>query len=225
MFKGDKEDVLCIWLGIGRALQYLHEEHFLRHNDIKPGNILYSKERGPTLIDFGLTSPIQEHPKSSGTPWYIPPEYEYGRRDQNADVWALSVVLLFLWKMISLPECYSADGLDWLICDVYPRKDEVAIAKMDTWVSIIRSVNKRLDNAEHSKLLVGMLQDRPEPRIPVSAVVTGLKSIQEGDGTNAPPLQHALAMPASPSGSTEPWSSWEERELRFQFTSNTEAGQ
>jgi serine/threonine protein kinase len=45
-------------------------------NDIKPGNILFSKEPGAVLCDFGLScQSALSRPTAGGTPFYVPPEY------------------------------------------------------------------------------------------------------------------------------------------------------
>ncbi len=39
------------------ALLYIHRQGFV-HNDIKPGNILFSRERGAVVIDLGVSSEV-----------------------------------------------------------------------------------------------------------------------------------------------------------------------
>ena len=39
------------------ALLHIRRQGFV-HNDIKPGNILFSRERGAVVIDFGLSSEV-----------------------------------------------------------------------------------------------------------------------------------------------------------------------
>ncbi|RYP41521.1 hypothetical protein DL768_010487 [Monosporascus sp. mg162] len=53
---------------MAQAFHDLRKQKIL-HNDIKPANILYSRERGAVLIDFGLASYDGEIARAGGTPW------------------------------------------------------------------------------------------------------------------------------------------------------------
>ncbi|KAJ9130004.1 CAMK protein kinase, partial [Coniochaeta hoffmannii] len=101
-----------------QALSYIHSRGVV-HNDIKPGNILFSPARGAVLIDFGLSTDISDKMvHTGGSPWYIPYEYvEDGRRGVPGDVFALGVVMLFVLGGIRLPEM-GAGRLNWRIADV-----------------------------------------------------------------------------------------------------------
>lgn len=65
---------------IGEALQFMHDQGMV-HLDLKPGNIVLTKDGAPVLIDFGLSKQLDAsgHPESSsmigiGTPGYAPIE-------------------------------------------------------------------------------------------------------------------------------------------------------
>ncbi|MFZ2418388.1 MAG: NERD domain-containing protein kinase family protein [Smithellaceae bacterium] len=83
------------------------------HNDIKPDNILLTKDYRPVLIDFGIAS----HPQISiysGTKYYIAPDLHVGTdRDYciGGDLYALGVTL-FEWYFGRLPkpEDFSDDA-------------------------------------------------------------------------------------------------------------------
>jgi serine/threonine protein kinase len=69
-FKGTIDDAYTICAHIANALGYLEREG-IAHNDIKALNILYSREEGATLIDFGLGSTIKDAGlETGGSPWY-----------------------------------------------------------------------------------------------------------------------------------------------------------
>ncbi|KAK4145313.1 uncharacterized protein C8A04DRAFT_26820 [Dichotomopilus funicola] len=75
------------------ALLYIHHQGFV-HNDIKPGNILFSRERGAVVIDFGVSSEIAfQSVNTGGTPWYVPPEYAETRIHYTARGDEIAVVV------------------------------------------------------------------------------------------------------------------------------------
>ncbi|KAL2178985.1 kinase-like domain-containing protein [Thermothelomyces heterothallicus CBS 202.75] len=86
------------------ALKFVHDNG-VSYNDVKPANILYRTARGAVLIDFRLSSANKQDSESlytSGTPWYIPPEFLADPgvgRGPPGDVWALGVVVELLEKL------------------------------------------------------------------------------------------------------------------------------
>lgn len=79
------------------ALDYCHNQS-VAHRDIKLDNILLDNKENVKLIDFGFSTLNSQEEKSRlfcGTPSYMAPEI-VGRKDyygQNADVWALGILL------------------------------------------------------------------------------------------------------------------------------------
>ncbi len=82
------------------ALDYAHA-HDVVHRDLKPGNIMLTKEGGVKVLDFGISRHAAlRGGKSStttqtvvGTPHYMAPEQEYGVIRRENDVFALGAVL------------------------------------------------------------------------------------------------------------------------------------
>ncbi|GAA5883085.1 hypothetical protein JCM3774_000574 [Rhodotorula dairenensis] len=88
-------------LQIVSAVAHLHK-HGITHSDIKPSNILLSKDDRPILIDFGFARHHDvEHPAeflsslSWGTPEYLSPERAKGEvhDERLSDVFALGVTM------------------------------------------------------------------------------------------------------------------------------------
>ncbi len=76
------------------ALYYLHQNG-VRHGDIKPSNIIVTKDGAVELLDFGLSRIVGG---LAGTPAYISPEQADGKvPDIRADLYSLGVVLLELF--------------------------------------------------------------------------------------------------------------------------------
>ena len=89
------------WLTqIASALDYLHGRNCF-HRDVKPENILFSGERTPYLVDFGIvksvsetTTMMTEQGKAIGTIAYMAPEIlEGGEFTPQSDQYALAVTL------------------------------------------------------------------------------------------------------------------------------------
>ncbi|UKZ77749.1 hypothetical protein TrVFT333_005475 [Trichoderma virens FT-333] len=140
----DDSDAEKVLQGIAGALKFIHDKDVV-HNDIKPANILYSKVRGPVLIDFGWSSDTKTI-HTAGSPWYIPPEYQrHGTRGPAGDVFAFGVVMLYLIRRIPLPELLSP-RLRWQIHHLRSGGPESvkATETMAQWLQIIEETVSEL---------------------------------------------------------------------------------
>jgi len=96
----DEETALSITADIAMALSALHERSLV-HRDVKPGNVIWSKERGAVLIDLGFAvqgAGGQPSETTAGTVHYIAPEQARGSDglDVRADIYALGATLYHL---------------------------------------------------------------------------------------------------------------------------------
>lgn len=161
LFTGSIDDARRVLRDMAGALHNLRQNNVL-HNDIKAGNILYGG-RGAVLIDFGLSTVDGSPASSGGTPWYVPPEYLYhSRRGAAADVWALGIVMLYLLRLIPLPELGQTVP-QWLIRDV--RKVGQARESMTEWLQLIEDVVLSMNNGELHGLVSAMLEADDEKRL------------------------------------------------------------
>jgi len=93
------EEARRIARGILTGLKHAHDEGIV-HGDMKPGNVLLTRDRTPKLVDFGLSRLVGEASVSTsgvelaGTPLYMAPEVVMGERPGTAsDLWSVGVVL------------------------------------------------------------------------------------------------------------------------------------
>jgi len=96
----DEESALQIVVEVAGALGVLHGKGLV-HRDVKPGNVLWSEERGAVLIDLGFAHATDADgggDTTAGTVHYIAPEQARGsgQLDVRADIYALGATLYHL---------------------------------------------------------------------------------------------------------------------------------
>ncbi len=93
-------EIVAFGVDVARALQVAHDEGIV-HRDIKPPNILISKERKVKITDFGIARVDDSMGADKtqigtilGTPLYMPPEQiNAGNVDGRSDIYSLGVIL------------------------------------------------------------------------------------------------------------------------------------
>ena len=90
----DETRVVRIAIQIARALQHAHEAGLV-HRDVKPDNILITKDGIAKLCDLGLAKDRPESGTALGTPAYISPEQARGTEDVDirADLYSFGCTL------------------------------------------------------------------------------------------------------------------------------------
>lgn len=97
----DEKEALRIALAVAEALKHAHSRGLI-HRDVKPENVILTKEGGIKLADLGLARitddekwGLSEAGMAIGTPYYISPEQVRGQTniDIRADIYSLGATL------------------------------------------------------------------------------------------------------------------------------------
>lgn len=115
----DEPTALSIALAVTEALAHVHHCGLI-HRDVKPANVILTREGGVKLIDFGLARFVDdaewaaaEAGNAIGTPEYISPEQTRGQADVDirCDIYCLGATL---YHMVTGRAPYAGDTLEIL---------------------------------------------------------------------------------------------------------------
>lgn len=96
------DESIKIITGILEGMKAAHEQGII-HRDIKPTNILVTKDGVPKIVDFGLARKVDEDQQLTmvgemvGTAYYMSPEQGLGKKvDHRADLYSIGATLFYM---------------------------------------------------------------------------------------------------------------------------------
>jgi serine/threonine protein kinase len=168
---------LDLFRSVCEAVQYAHR-NLVVHRDIKPGNILVTKERLPKLLDFGVAKLLAPAPPSEQgtltslgvqmlTPDYASPEQVRGERVTTAtDVYSLGAVLYELLTGVRPHRLndYTPEEIEEAICRAEVERPSMAVLRNERLPEKIRRQAARGLTGDLDNIVLMALRKEAERR-------------------------------------------------------------
>lgn len=155
------ENIAQVLIDFASALEVVHDRGYM-HLDVKPENVLLSRNGSLRLIDFDLAQPIPNPPrkldKLSGTPAYMAPEQLLRQPvDHRADIWAFGVSA---YELLTLKKPFPGENADEVLRRQLDRKEFI----------LPRDLNGDLP-ADVQRIILRCLEREPDRRYPITSVL------------------------------------------------------
>ena len=168
----DVNEAIGIGVQIAQGMQAAHDNHII-HRDIKPQNIIISKEGKVKVTDFGIAKAATSNTITSnamGSVHYISPEQARGGySDEKSDIYSLGVTM---YEMLSGKVPFEGDSTV-----------TVALAHIQEEADILDHLDPDIPRSL-SKIVTKCMQKKPDMRyMTASALIADLKrALAEPDG-------------------------------------------
>ena len=177
------KQVFSILSQVGEALQFAHDRHIL-HNDLKPGNILFTNEDQALLADFGISvvllSSLTKHGFFAGTLEYMAPEVFNGEASAKSDQYSLACMTYEL----------LTGELPFHVSDP-SKRTSLIYQHMSQQPRPPSSVNQKLPLAVDFVLFQALAKDRNDRYPDIKTFLQALQSALED-----PPLRRTRRLPS-----------------------------
>eukprot|EP00039_Didymoeca_costata_P032952 m.40067 g.40067 ORF g.40067 m.40067 type:complete len:339 (+) comp9621_c0_seq2:317-1333(+) len=177
---GGSKNILKVFTGICKALNYMHVECGLIHCDIKPENVLLTEGFHPKICDFDAVLPVGSNhtvKEIRGTEAYIAPELlvknfesdvEIVEIKTSRDVWALGLVLYEMCtRLLAWNVAHENDGMFYPF-EAYQRGESDTLP--EPWAQFGPSTQE---------FLLGLLNLVPDDRMNITDALTKSSSIAD----------------------------------------------
>lgn len=151
--------VIDVMYQCAKGLDYIHRQGVI-HRDLKPGNIMLSREGEVKIMDFSIAHfdlGDDSDPVVQGSPMYLPPEQlsDEKRLVEQSDIYSLGAVMYALLARRSLFKASNLESLIYQIVNLEP--DSLSYIRPDLPQQVIDIVEKclskiiyqRYDSAQH----------------------------------------------------------------------------
>lgn len=168
----DVKEAIGIGVQIAQGMQAAHDNHII-HRDIKPQNIIISKEGKVKVTDFGIAKAATSNTITSnamGSVHYISPEQARGGySDEKSDIYSLGVTL---YEMLAGKVPFAGDSTV-----------TVALAHIQDEAKTLDQLDPTIPHSL-SKIVMKCMQKKPDMRyMTATALIADLKrALAEPDG-------------------------------------------
>jgi serine/threonine protein kinase len=138
----DPQRVAAVGTQLAETLAYVHDSGFI-HRDVKPGNVLLSRDDRVLLADFGIARLLQNAPAATdtgtmlGTAAYLAPEQVRGEElTPAADVYSLGLVLL---EALTGERAYPGSAVEAAVARL-ARPPAIPASLPDGWRNLLTAV-------------------------------------------------------------------------------------
>ena len=158
------EEILFYISSVLLAIDYIHKKRII-HRDIKPNNIMISKNGYVKIIDFGTSKVIDDYTCSLlGTPHYIAPEILIGKGYSfSCDFWAIGIMTYEIY--------YKKFPFGNNASDVFDVYNDV----------INNEIKFEDDDSDFNDFVRGLLQKEPEKRLCSLKKIKKMKIFEDFD--------------------------------------------
>lgn len=155
------ENIAQVLIDFATAMELVHDRGFM-HLDIKPENVLLTRNGSLRLIDFDLAQPIPNPPRKldrlSGTPAYMAPEQLLKQPvDQRVDLWAFGVSA---YELLTFRKPFPGENADEVLHRQIHRSEFIRP----------RELNEGLPH-DLEKIVLRCLEKDPDKRYPITSVL------------------------------------------------------
>lgn len=155
------ENIAQVLIDFASALEVVHDRGFM-HLDVKPENVLLSRNGSLRLIDFDLAQPIPNPPrkqdKLSGTPAYMAPEQLLRQPvDHRADIWAYGVSA---YELLTQKKPFPGENADEVLRRQLDRQEFIPPRDLNGDVPL-----------ELQRIILRCLEREPDRRYPITSVL------------------------------------------------------
>lgn len=178
-----------IAIGTAKGIAYMHEECQIKmiHYDIKPANILLDADFSPRVGDFGLANLCNKDnthvslTEYRGTPGYSAPELLRFNFPVTCkcDVYSFGMVLFEIVGRRRNAAVGSSGSIDWFPIQVWERFEKGELVNVSGEFDVEEDGERKMAIERMCLVALWCVQDSPEDRPPMSAVVTMLEGSVE----------------------------------------------
>ncbi|MGC1416132.1 MAG: protein kinase [Candidatus Acidiferrum sp.] len=129
------------------ALAYAHQ-HNVVHRDVKPANIMVTKEGVVKVVDFGIArltdmSMTQPNMMIGSRAYMSPQQYKGERADARSDIWALGVSL---YELLAYRRPFTGDSeAELMFHIIYEKPEDLLSLSPECTEELVPIVNKMLE--------------------------------------------------------------------------------